>query len=69
MNVLLCAFNDVSIVFKYAEICYALTTLRAPGGGGTTICGLYRYVPRGRVWFSSSLLWGRVYKSERLALE
>ena len=33
MNVLLCAFNDVSIVFKYAEICYALTTLRAPGGG------------------------------------
>ena len=27
-----------------------------PGGGGTAIYGLYRYVPLGRVWFSSSLL-------------
>ena len=36
-----------------------------PGGGGTAIYGLYRYVPRGRVWFSSSLLYDRVYKSER----
>ena len=26
------------------------------GGGGTAKYGLYRYVPRGRVWFSSSLL-------------
>ena len=27
-----------------------------PGGGGTAKYGLYRYVPLGRVWFSSSLL-------------
>ena len=27
-----------------------------PGGGGTAIYGLYRYVPLWRVWFSSSLL-------------
>ena len=39
------------------------------GGGGTAIYGLYRYVPLWRVWFSSSLLWRRVYKSERLGLE
>jgi len=38
-------------------------------GGGTTIYGLYRYVPLWRVWFSSSLLYDRVYKSERLGLE
>ena len=31
--------------------------------------GLYRYVPLSRVWFSSSLLWDRVYKSESLGLE
>ena len=31
--------------------------------------GLYRYVPLWRVWFSSSLLWDRVYKSESLGLE
>ena len=35
-----------------------------PGGGGTAICGLCWYVPLSRVWFSSSLLWNRVYKSE-----
>ena len=23
----------------------------SPGGGGTLIYGLYRYVPRNRVWF------------------
>ena len=39
------------------------------GGGGTAIYGLYRYVPLWRVWFSSSLLLDRVYKSERLGLE
>ena len=45
--------------------------------GGVYVCvgvlpyvGLpYRYVPLWRVWFSSSLLWDRVYKSERLGLE
>ena len=43
--------------------------LPAPGGG-TTIYGLYRYVPLWRVWFSNrSLLWDRVYKSESLGLE
>ena len=25
---------------------------KTPGGGGTPIYGLYRYVPRNRVWFS-----------------
>ena len=35
----------------------------------TAIYGLYRYVPLWRVWFSSSLLWDRVYKSESLGLE
>ena len=39
------------------------------GGGGTAIYGLYRYVPLWRVWFSSSLLRDRVYKSERLGVE
>ena len=38
-------------------------------GGSTVIYGLYRYVPLWRVWFSSSLLQDRVYKSERLGLE
>ena len=37
--------------------------------GGTTIYGLYRYVPLWRIWFWSSLLWDRVYKSESLGLE
>ena len=40
-----------------------------PGEGGTAIHGLYRYVPLWRVWFSSSLVWDRVYKSESLGLE
>ena len=35
-----------------------------PVGRGTAIYGLYSYVPLWRVWFSSSLLWDRVYKSE-----
>ena len=39
------------------------------GGGGTAIYGLYKYVPLWRVWFSSSLLYDSVYKSERLGLE
>ena len=39
------------------------------GGGGTAIYVLYRYVPQWRVWFSSSLLWDRVYKSESLGVE
>ena len=38
-------------------------------GAGSAIYGLYRYVPLSRVWFSSSLLWDRVYKSESLGLE
>ena len=42
---------------------------KSGGGGGTAIYGLYRYVPLWRVWFSSSLLWDRVYKSESLGLE
>ena len=34
--------------------------------GVTDVYGLYRYVPLWRVWFSSSLLWDRVCKSESL---
>ena len=42
----------------------------SPGGGGILPeYGLYRYVQSWRVWFSSSLLWDRVYKSESLGLE
>ena len=40
-----------------------------PGGRGTAIYGLYRYVPLRRVWFPSSLRWDRAYKSESLGLE
>ena len=54
--------------------------IQIPGGGGglpwaqehspiMALDGLYRYVPLWRVWFSSSLLWDRVYKSESLGLE
>ena len=39
------------------------------GRGGSTIYGVYRYVPLSRVWFSSSLLWNRLYKSESLGQE
>ena len=31
--------------------------------------GVYKYVPPWRVWFSSSLLWDGLYKSESLGLE
>ena len=31
--------------------------------------GVYKYAPPWRVWFSSSLLWDGVYKSENLGLE
>ena len=39
------------------------------GGGGVLPYTGYRYVPLSRVWFSSSLLRDRVYKSESLGLE
>ena len=39
------------------------------GGGCIAIYALYRYVPLWSVWFSSSLLWDGVYKSESLGLE
>ena len=38
-------------------------------GGGSAIYGIYRYVPLLKVWFSMSLLWDRVYRSERLGQE
>ena len=43
----------------------------SPRGGGTVLPFMrrYMYVPLCRVWFSSSLLWDRVYKSEGLGLE
>ena len=48
----------------------ALYILQRPlDPGGTAIYRLYRYVPLWRVWFSSSLLWDRVYKSESLGPE
>ena len=40
-----------------------------PYMGYYRIYGLYRYVPLWSVWFSSSLLWDRVYKSESLRLK
>ena len=43
----------------------AEVAISSGGGGGTAIYGLYRYVPL----FSDSLLYDRVYKSERLGLE
>ena len=56
--------------------CCLIRTLRVyrhygvfPGRRGTAIYGLYRYMPLWRVWFSSCLLWDRVYKSESLGLE
>ena len=41
----------------YGKCVKQRTVRQARGGeGGTAIYGLYRYVPLGRVWFSSSLL-------------
>ena len=41
-----------------------------PGGGGVLpYMGYIGYVPLWRIWFSSGLLWDRVYKSESLGLE
>ena len=37
--------------------------------GGTAIYGLYWHMPLWKVWFSSSFLWDRIYKSESLGLE
>ena len=53
---------DVGKKFSTAQI-------ESPPRGVLPMYGLYRYVPLWRVWFSSSLLWDRVYKSERLGLE
>ena len=41
----------------------------SPHGWGVLPYMGYRYVPLSRVWFSSSLLRDRVYKSESLGLE
>ena len=46
-----------------------LSVTRKFPGEGTARYGLYRHVPLWRVWFSSSLLQHKVYKSERLGLE
>ena len=51
------------------KLCIHETHPIGGGGGGTTIYERYRYVPLRKVWFSSSLLWDRVYKSESLGLE
>ena len=73
---------SISLRGQAGSRCYSVTTLswlrrlksieslsKDPGVRGTAIYGLYWYVPLWRVWFSSSLLWDRVYKSERLGLE
>ena len=48
---------------------YFMNTPSGGGGGDPAIYGLNRYVPLWRVWFSSSLLWDRVYKSESLGIQ
>ena len=42
---------------------------RLSSGRGTAIYELYGFVPLYRVWFSSSILWDRLCKSESLGLE
>ena len=64
---------SVTVVFSSKNIVHAydwdpsVAGRNRTRGGGTAIYGPYKYVPLWRVWFSSSLLWHRVYKSERLA--
>ena len=48
---------------------YSPTPPPEGGGGFTARYGLYKYVLLWRVWFSSSLHWDRLYKSESLDLE
>ena len=44
--------NDKRLVpVHYSDICTGKSELRLGGGGGTPMYGLYRYVPRNRVWF------------------
>ena len=52
-----------------ADLDFSRRSTIDPGGGGTTIYGIYSYVPLWRVLFTSSLLWDRVYKSESFGLE
>ena len=69
-NPIRCGFRADSKAIRYSmnkALNYLVITPR--GGGGTAIYGLYWYVPLWRVWFSSNLLWNRVYKSECLGLE
>ena len=57
----------LSNVLRYGKMIDQGT--KPSSGRGTAIYGLYRYVPLWRIWFSSSLLWDRVYKSDSLDLE
>ena len=53
-----CSFTWLLMTFVVNKRTFKVRTLYSapPGGGGTAIYGLYRYVPLWRVWFSSSLL-------------
>ena len=65
MPIFICLFLHTST--RFCVIFQAVyLRFQGMGGGGTAIYGLYRYVPLWTVWFSSSLLWDRVYKSESL---
>ena len=73
---------EIKFARKSMQVSYRLATQRKSlrkfnlpllvtrGGGYCHLWAIYiRYVPLWRVWFSRSLLWHRVYKSERLGLE
>ena len=43
--------QSVIFLFKEPLQLYDHPVVTRPGGGGTPLYGLYRYVPRNRVWF------------------
>ena len=63
-------FVTLMILFYELQLYSKNRYLTYKGGGRVLPFMLrYMYVPVWRVWFSSSLLWDRVYKSEGLGLE
>ena len=65
-------FMNYSCILENRDVTYKSTYFPWGGGGGGGVLQymLYRYMylPLWRVWFSSSLLQDRVYKSESLCL-